>query len=406
MGKKSIKASPMLNKLLKFTLGNYLHRKFNISVEENETKDLAPPYLVLPNHTNNFDPFIVSHYVKDPVCFVASDEYFRNPALKVLLKLVGAIPKTKFMSDMEAVKEIIKVKNNKGVIGIFPEGQRNWDGQTSELLYATAKLVKNLKIPVVTVVLRGIYLSWPRWAKHTRRGRASISLKIALTAQEVAKLSVEEIQQVLINNLDHDEYNYHSNVHNKVAFKGKKLAERLELFLFTCPHCKALGEMQSQDDTLRCTKCGYRVSYNEYGLFQNSSPQSYFINPKEWNKWQMDLLDKRLEDYRTTTPSSPFVIQRGVHVSKGTKQSLLASLGHGDIEIINNLFIFTTDSGQAFSFEIDKIQGPNVQYNDRFDFYYEGTLYRFSFDSTHASSYMWVCIFQFLHKLYRKVVAL
>jgi 1-acyl-sn-glycerol-3-phosphate acyltransferase len=52
------------------------------------------PFLILPNHTNQWDPFLVSFPILRPIRWVASDAAFRD-AFKTVLLLGGAIPKVK-----------------------------------------------------------------------------------------------------------------------------------------------------------------------------------------------------------------------------------------------------------------------------------------------------------------------
>jgi len=58
----------------------------------------------------------------------------------------------KIVSDFETVKTIIRLKER--VIGIFPEGARTWDGCPLPIIKSTSKLIKLLKIPVVTVIVK------------------------------------------------------------------------------------------------------------------------------------------------------------------------------------------------------------------------------------------------------------
>src|SRR5690606_25497073 len=87
----------------------------------------------------------------------------------------GAIPKMKFTNDTRTIRSILQAKKSNRVIGLFPEGNRNWDGVTEPLTYATAKLIKSLNIPVVIATIAGGYLSHPRWGESHRKGQISIS---------------------------------------------------------------------------------------------------------------------------------------------------------------------------------------------------------------------------------------
>lgn len=392
MAKKQIKANRVLNKVIKLTLGTYLRRQFNVHYQGLEMlKNLRPPYVILGNHTNFWDPFFVASMVPSPVYFVTSDEYFRNLFLKILLGWAGAIPKMKFVSDAETVKNTIKVKNRNEIIGIFPEGRRNWDGTTLEILYPTAKLIKTLKAPVVIALLQGAALSFPRWAKKARRGKLTVMYQLILTTEEVTNLPTEDIYRRICAALNYDEYEWQQQ--QMLAFQGPELAEHLELFLFTCPNCRSIGTLTSHGEKLFCRQCGYTTRYNQYGFFESDSDRLYFANPRDWNRWQLDELKTLIDVHLTTldTPAAtPILTDGAVDVLRGYRMQPLKKLAIGQIALFSDRLELLTHTGERINFPIVQISGINIQYNDQFEFYYNKTLYRFIFQIRPTSAYKWV----------------
>ncbi len=367
----------------------YFERAFNIDIEVNDTIDLDPPYLVLANHLNTWDPIIINMYVNNPISFVASDIWFSKPILGNLLRYVGAIPKTKNKSDFMTIKKIITACNDKRVVGIFPEGKRSWEGITSELNYPTAKLVKLLKVPVVCVVMKGGYLALPRWARHKRKGKISISYKKVLTTESIKQLSVDDIYKTLTTSLFHDEYAWQEQ--NGNTYFGKDLAEDLEYFLFACPHCHTIGSLKSRRNILKCKSCNYKVAYNEQGLFEAKRGKLYFDSPKEWNKWQLVLLQKLIE---STEGNKPLLQDTGAiyHCREQGKAAVLQ--GQGVISIVDSKFVFKGNDGQEVKFPLLKILGQTVQWNNILEFYSRNKLHRFLFEDK-VSAYKWVQMLNF-----------
>ncbi|EOD00730.1 lysophospholipid acyltransferase family protein [Caldisalinibacter kiritimatiensis] len=395
MTKKTRKTSKTFYNFLQLTLGTYLKKSHNIKADTKDIDNLKPPFLLLGNHTNFWDPFYMGIYIDEPVYYVTSDAHFRIRSLRFLLKLIGAIPKTKFLSDLRTVKEIIRVKKNKGIVGIFPEGKRNWDGKTEKILYPTAKLVKMLKIPVVVSLMKGAHLAKPRWAKHSRKGEIFISYKKILTPEEISSLSTDEIYEKLCQALAHDEYEYQKK--HMIPFKGKKLAENLELFIFTCPHCKTIGSLKSDDNKFYCTSCGYTTYYNEYGFLDKGSEEFYFNNTRDWNEWQLKNLESII--YNSKDNLEENILQdKKVTLFKGRGLKPLKKFSIGDININHKTFNFISSLGDKLTFELDKINGANVQLNYKLEFYYEKTLYRFIFDDSSVSAYKWVKALEILKK--------
>lgn len=390
MSKKQIKASKHFHQVVRLILGTYLKYAFRVKWEGlSEVKQLTAPYVLLGNHTNFWDPFLVASPITQPVHFVTSDEYFRSPILKWLLGLVGAIPKMKFVSDSETVKDIIRVRKQNGIVGIFPEGRRNWDGKTLEILFPTAKLIKSLNVPVVIALLQGAALSFPRWAKKARKGKLTVTYTVLLTADEVAALSAEAIYERICQALAFDEYVYQAQ--RMIPFKGNGLAEHLELFLFSCPHCHTMGEMESKDDQFFCRQCGYRVRYNSYGYFELvNQDHLYFTNPRDWNEWQMVELRGQIQERKKLQDATPILSEDPVLVMHGGRMQPLESFSMGRINLYPDRFQFVSSEGEELVFLIDDLNGANIQHNDRFEFYHEKILYRFTFQIPHTSAYKWV----------------
>jgi len=365
----------------------YLRKKFSLKLGKNDTVGLAPPYLVVANHANFWDGVLVNLYIKDPICFLVSDEYFRKPILGWLLQIEGSISKKKFLADFMAIKEALRAKLAGRIIGIFPEGKRNWDGSTEEIIFATAKLVKMLKIPVVRALLKGSYLSFPRWARFKRKGKISFFYDLILTPEKVQELSVEDIYREIAGSLSYREYDYQRKVMN--IYQGKNLAEKLELFLFLCPHCQEIGSLYSGGDILSCRKCSYQVHYNHYGFFSSKKQPLYFDNPADWNQWQISWIKDFLKKSIQKDNQDVLIEDKGVHYIRISQQKTIDSRKGCQLFLKEKELILGTDSMGLFHFQLAFIRGINVQYNDQFEFYYQGQLYQFSFDDPSISAYKW-----------------
>jgi 1-acyl-sn-glycerol-3-phosphate acyltransferase len=131
-------------RILNFLARVLLKNLFNVKPENVEVVNREHgPMLLMGNHSSVLDPFIVAIFIRRPVQYVISDSQIRSPFLSFLLGLVGVIPKTKVVADLDTVKRIVAVKRENGIIGIFPEGQSSWgrlrpahrqgDGQAGEV---------------------------------------------------------------------------------------------------------------------------------------------------------------------------------------------------------------------------------------------------------------------------------
>lgn len=343
---------------------------------------LKPPYIVLANHVNFIDPLIVQLFVKDPILYVAGTGVFRMRFLNRLVDWWGVIKKKKSQSDMGTVKHIIKSVQKGRVIGIFPEGMRVWDGQTIPIYLSTSKMIKNLKVPVMTCLIRGGFLAKPRWARESLKGRIELTYKEVLTRQEVEQLSVEEIQTKIQGQLNHNDIMF--NRVRRIPFIGKHRAEYLESMLYMCANCHQVNTMQSHRDQLFCTRCGYRVKLNLYFDFvQISNHPLHFHDLYEWNQWQIKESALHPETYEGIIDSDVQLWKQSEH-----SEYELILMGEGTIQFHHGVLQFKSKTHEH-EFRFDEFVGANMWGRNTLEFYYHDHFYRLVYRNPRISAYKW-----------------
>ncbi len=403
--RRKVRIHRRFNRFLKLLLGLWLKLSFNLRAENRSAlRNLEPPYLVMPNHVCFWDPFMVSIFLPHPVYWVTSDANFRSPILNFLLGLVGSIPKTKVVSDFDTIRHILNVRSMKGVIGVFPEGRRTWDGTSLSLIYSTAKLVRTLKLPIVVPRIKGAFLSNPRWSRQIRRGRLTVDFGTVVQPEAFAGRSVEEIYRELSKLLQYDEWQEQQRA--MTAHPHPRRAERLELVLHTCPRCRAIGGLRSARTTFRCDACGYEVQYSEYGFFEGTA-QPLFRTVADWNKWQIDRLRERIDGIE---PGGTVFRDCPVHLSIGYRSEPLAAIGYGTLTLFGDRIEFRArhprravqrifsvlDSavmdadGLRVDFPAGELYGQNVQDKERFEWYCRNLLFRFRDRDRSVSGLKWI----------------
>lgn len=396
---RKIRASRHVHRFIRASLGNYLKWKFR-TVPENKKLvcDLEPPYIIMGNHGCVWDPFLLNAHVPAPIHYVVSDSNFRSRIVSFGLSLVGSIPKTKALSDFETVKNIVKIKHRKGIIGLFPEGQSSWDGHSLPIYYSTAKLVRSLKVPVVIVELKGAFLSLPRWARSIRRGHVHIEYRLGFRPDELKGMSVEEVYAKLVNELSHDDIAYQRTA--MIRFGGKNRAEYLEAVLFTCPRCENRHTLRSSGSLLRCTSCGYTVRYNAFGFFEAVAGTLRFDNVRSWNVWQIEQYKAYLDRYSRAGQQSgqslneraePLLREEDVLLHRGFKTTPLRPVDRGSLELHPDEIRFQgRRKGTNLTFPIRFVEGINIQNGEPLEFYYHGDLYRVRIPSPRGNTYKWL----------------
>lgn len=385
-------------RLLKISVGLFLRLRYRLVAEHLEVLgQVKPPYVVLPNHITTWDPFFVGLFMPAPVYNVTSDFQFRRRIMRLLHRLVGSIPKSKVIPDIETIKRILEVRRNKGIIGIYPEGMRTWDGHTAVTISQTAKLLKLLKIPVISVVMKGAYLSLPRWTKRSRRGRVTIAFTKLFDGADLKRLSLEEIQTRVDEALRHDEYAFQQE--QMVPYRGSRPAENLELALFICPQCNAIGRLHSRGRRLTCLECNYSVWYNDYGFLQRRTGRLYFDTVRHWNLWQQERLEGEIVRSIEAGNREAIIEDHDLKMFVGYRTKPVRRRASGKLTLYPHLIDFSSTNGASMRFPLDDIDGINVQIGEHLEFYRRKVLYRFQSKDRSVSAYKWMCAIEILQRL-------
>jgi DNA-directed RNA polymerase subunit RPC12/RpoP len=129
------------------------------------------------------------------------------------------------------------------------------------------------------------YLRKPRWANTPRKGPIIGHFVNEYSPEELAKLSVEEVTEIIRR----DTYvnAYEEQKKTPYDYSGENLAECVERVLYVCPECKKVGTMHSKGNNLRCD-CGYEVEMKSDGFFHDTGKGLHYDNVLDWDLWQRE----------------------------------------------------------------------------------------------------------------------
>ena len=408
-----IRTNRLFSLLLKATLGSFLRLQFNVRTRNRGLlRRLKPPYLVLPNHVGYWDPFILGSIIPHPVCFLAADANFRSRILAPLLALAGTIPKSKGISDLGAIRGMLRIRDRGDIICLFAEGERTWDGGPLPLFPATAKLVRLLGIPVLTPVFHGGHLSHPRWARFPRRGRLLVDFRLALNADETRSLPLADIAQRLEKAIAHDDWEEQKRL--RLPYRGRRRAEYAEHVLHVCPNCGGVATMRSRGNRVSCRRCGYTVACDEQSFFRLERPRRTSLRrlparqtgtavdepwPEppltvgDWSRMQKPLLDRWLEERRPDIPVlGPVAIRGGV----GYRRRVLQPLPPSRMVLWTDRLELTGPAPRTFP--LGEIEGLNVQHLSYLEFYHSGRLYSLHPQNRRVPVHLWRTAIQRLRR--------
>lgn len=263
--------------------------KFGFQFKKAKNAELPENYIVLSNHVTDYDPILVGLSFPRQMYFVASEHITRWGWLYKLIRfLVEPIIRYKATVAASTVMDILRKVRKGNNVCIFAEGVRTWDGVTAPVVPATAQLVKSARCGLVTYRIEGGYFVSPNWASsaNTRRGRLYGAPVGIYTKEDLAKMSVEEIDEIIKRDLHEDAYARQKA--EMRPYRSRKLAEGMESLIFLCPHCRANGTLESKKDTVTCSACGGSFTYDKYGMLDGIPYKTVY----DLNQWQRDELAK------------------------------------------------------------------------------------------------------------------
>ena len=265
------------------------------TIEKINMEGLKPPYILLCNHTQ-FADFIVSFKAVHPYNFnnIATLDGYVGMA-KIMEKL-GCACRRKFTTDISLIRACHKVLHEYGdILCMYPEARYSNIGTTALIPEVVGKLVKKNKVPLVVMIHHGNYLNAPFWNfRKYRKTPFHATMKQVLTVEEIERMSVEEINEVIQREMYYDEYEWQKE--NNIRITEDFRAEGLNKVLYKCPHCHAEHKMNSKGIHLFCEECGKKWEFTELGELKATDGETEFSHAPDWYEWQRECVRQEILD--------------------------------------------------------------------------------------------------------------
>lgn len=270
--------------VLKTLFRPYVQWKYGIRIEP--FRQQGRPYLILMNHQTGFDQFFVAMTFQSPVYYLATEDIFSMGWVSDVIRyLVAPIPIRKQTTDIQAVKNCIRVAREGGTLCIAPEGHRTFHGKTVYIKPSIASLAKKLKLPIAIFRLEGGYGIQPRWSDVVRKGRMRSFVSRVIEPEEYAGMTTDALAERIGQELYVDEARVTGKFHHR------KNAEFLERVVYTCPWC-GLSSFESSDDVIRCKTCSRRIRHLPTKELEGVDCQFPHRFVADWYSWQNDYVNQ------------------------------------------------------------------------------------------------------------------
>lgn len=307
---------------------------------------------------------------------------------------MGTFPRKKGFVDFKSIKYTINIVKSGYSLVIYPEVGRNWDGETLPILKSIAKLVKLLNMPLVTAVLKGYYLAYPRWTDKKRKSVITIyySKPVFFDRNTSDETIISHIQNGIYNN---DNY----TLVNKI--KGKNPARGLPRLLWRCPSCRTIDALTEKDGShIVCSHCGIEWEVNLH----------CFMKKKGANSWKpiKEYSDKtfRKEEIVPLDLDPPFSPGIDEHIYLKSNQVILYNeprypklkkVDSGTLYLTSSRLIFVPfHKNEQYSYLFQDIRGRSTEQNFIFQIVLDDTIGRF--EMPYESCYKWEVVYDYVRK--------
>jgi 1-acyl-sn-glycerol-3-phosphate acyltransferase len=135
-----------------------LRSMFGLEVMGLERLPAEGPFILAANHHNYLDAVVLGVAVPRPIHFLVMPRVFHaSPLHPPFHRRVGSIPVNLERPDPGAIKRTLRVLEDGGVVGIFPEGPFSREGRLVSGQPGVAMIALRSGVPVVPAAISGTY---------------------------------------------------------------------------------------------------------------------------------------------------------------------------------------------------------------------------------------------------------
>ncbi len=149
--------------IILFLVKNGLRLTYRIRIEGMENVPKDGPCVFVCNHTSLVDSFIIGCFLPRKVFYMTKSTEFESAARRLFFILSRTFPVRRYDIDPVSLRNAMRVLDFGGMVGIYPEGERTWDGQMLPFRTGTIRFLLAAGVPIVPAGISGAFQHQPRW---------------------------------------------------------------------------------------------------------------------------------------------------------------------------------------------------------------------------------------------------
>ena len=368
-----------------------LKRKVKTKFDKVSLYGIEGPFVFLTNHPSSVDVYYSTNSaLPQKLAFIMNKYYFKFRFFRFVFNKFGCIPKKLFTPDIGTIKKTLKAVKAGYPVYMCPEGRLGLDGTNYYITKETGKFIKQLKLPIVIMIINGAYLSKPKWRKHRIKSFVETKVTRIITKEEVMLKDAEEINDIINDSLSYNDFEYARS--NNLKYKDKNKAVGLENVLYYCPACGKEFTIETKGNNIKCNHCGFSLNILE----------DYHFNE---NKYNINTIHDWYELIKIYEQGN---IKKGINLSCEVKikkfnidNKKLNETGTGICYLSNDKFRYEGNLKESeFTFSLDQLKALAFSCGEEFECYYNDELYYFYPIENKKQCVKWALIVDELVKKY------
>jgi 1-acyl-sn-glycerol-3-phosphate acyltransferase len=167
----------LLHIVIGLPIVTFLKLYARLNIKNVELVPDSGPFILLMNHQSYLDPIIISTILPRRIGFFTKSTSFADRFLQPIFRAYRSLPNRRYEIDPQVVRHALKIIRKGNCVGIFPEGERTWNGELLPFKYSTIKFLISVQVPIVIVSIEGAYTVLPRWTRKINPGQIKIEVQ-------------------------------------------------------------------------------------------------------------------------------------------------------------------------------------------------------------------------------------
>ena len=194
-------------KYIRFHVGRWGRRAFKWAKSEvvilgKENVPKEGPYVIVANHRSMLDISFIQGYINPHAGFIAKKELDKFFTIGDFLRVLGGevIDRDNPRDAIKAISRMIKrMKEEKQVVAVFPEGTRSQDGKVHEFKAGSMKIILKSNVPVLPIAITGTDRSMPKGTFYIRRAKIVASVLPLVQPEEFEGMKTPQLAEFFCN---------------------------------------------------------------------------------------------------------------------------------------------------------------------------------------------------------------